>query len=415
MNCEHSEVRCLNHYDTFRKYLCDDCGGVFICECERQLALAFLPHQVRFATGYGTHKKYPVKGFARSICAECRGEKEEAHPRAAIYGQKGKIERYYWREIFKTYCGYVLDWLQQNSEQVKDILEFQAKFPKEAKELEKKAKKHWQSINKQSPKYNLKERTKAEFLSRVRVPLTKIEAKYRQIEKKGQKIGKWLNQSGELVSVEEIATEWYRSRDYTVLVCERKLISVLVATFLAHPIQDSGDPRVRPTFRSSTKGWTSQNRNTPLISILLPEDFGSAEHYKRREVAIQARIEQMKAINNLHALFDELLDDSESLRDYLWVNDEKAVELAQIALDVIPKEMIIAGIAWAIQDFWHRQPGWPDLFAYKKDNVFIFIEVKSPHDELSQEQMNWFQWAVEEARIPCEICRIEGLRCENIK
>jgi Holliday junction resolvase-like predicted endonuclease len=396
----------LNHYDTFRKYTCEDCGGVFICECERQLALAFLPHQVRFATEYGTHKRYPVTGFAQNICADCRQEKEEAHPRAAIYGLKGKIERYYWREIFKTYCGYILDWLQQNSEQVNDILEFKARFPEKAKELKKKAKKYWQSIDKQSPKYNLKEKTEAEFLSRVQVPLIKIEAKYQQIDKKGQKIGKWLNQSGELVSVEEIATEWYRAKGYNVLRCERKLISALVATFLSHPIQDSSDLRVRPTFRGSTKGWTSQNRDTPLISILLPKDFGTAEFYKRREVAIQARIELMKASNNLHALFDELLDDSESLRDYLWVNDNKAVELARITLDIIPKEMITACIEWAIRDFWHRQTGWADLLAYK-DNSFIFIEVKSPYDELSQEQMNWFQWAMKEARIPCEICRIK--------
>lgn len=129
MNCEHCRVRCVNHYDTFRKYLCENCGGVFICECERQLAIAFLPHQLKLAVEYGTHEEYQVTGFAPNICAECRGEKEEAHPRAAIYGQKGKVERYYWREIFKTYCEYVLNWLQQNSEQVKDIIKFQSKFP----------------------------------------------------------------------------------------------------------------------------------------------------------------------------------------------------------------------------------------------------------------------------------------------
>lgn len=129
MNCEHCRVRCVNHYDTFRKYLCENCGGVFICECECQLAIAFLPHQLKLAVEYGTHEEYQVTGFAPNICAECRGEKEEAHPRAAIYGQKGKVERYYWREIFKTYCEYVLNWLQQNSEQVKDIIKFQSKFP----------------------------------------------------------------------------------------------------------------------------------------------------------------------------------------------------------------------------------------------------------------------------------------------
>jgi len=77
-----------------------------------------------------------------------------------------------------------------------------------------------------------------------------------------------------------------------------------------------------------------------------------------------------------------------------------------MALTILPKEIVIACVEWAIQNFWHRQPGWPDLFACK-GNVFVFAEVKSPYDELSQDQMNWFQWAIEQSRIPCEICRVE--------
>ncbi|MCX6356013.1 MAG: VRR-NUC domain-containing protein [Candidatus Aureabacteria bacterium] len=370
------------------------------------MVVAFLPHQIRFATEYGTRKRYPVTGFELNICAECKGEKEEAHPRAAIYGLKGKVERFYWREIIKTYYGYVLDWLQQNSKQVKDIIEFEARFPDIASEFKKKAKKHWQVIDKQSPKYNLKEKTEAEFLSQVRVPTIKIQAEYRQIEKNGQKIGKWINQAGKLVPVEEIATEWYRFKGYMVLGCERRIISTWVGTYLAHSIQDPSDVQVRPTLRNSTKGWTSQNRNNRLISILLPEDFGSAEYYKRREAAIRAGIQRMRTTESLRALFDELLDDGELLRDYLWVNDDKSVEVARIALNILPKDIVIASVEWVIQDFWHRQPGWADLFVYK-ENDFIFVEVKSPHDELSQEQMNWFQWAIEQTHIPCEICRVE--------
>jgi len=105
-------------------------------------------------------------------------------------------------------------------------------------------------------------------------------------------------------------------------------------------------------------------------------------------------------------LLDELDRDCESFRDYLWVNDGKTIEVDRIALNILPKEIVVAGVEWAIQDFWHRQPGWPDLFVFR-ENEYKFVEVKSPHDELSQEQMNWFQWAVEQANIPCEICRVE--------
>lgn len=78
-NCPHENVICLNHYETFRKYLCQDCNNVLMCDCEKELALQFLPYQTKFGTEYGTQLKYPVSGFAEKICKECRGEKEEAH------------------------------------------------------------------------------------------------------------------------------------------------------------------------------------------------------------------------------------------------------------------------------------------------------------------------------------------------
>jgi len=139
VDCLHANVICLNHYDTFRKYLCNDCSKVWMCECEKELALQFLPYQVRYGTEFGTEKRYPVSGFAQNICPACRGQEEEAHPRAAIYGQKGKIERYYWREIYKSYLGNVRSWLSERNIAVIDIIDFQNRFPKEATRMRKEA------------------------------------------------------------------------------------------------------------------------------------------------------------------------------------------------------------------------------------------------------------------------------------
>ncbi len=327
------------------------------------------------------------------------------HPRAAIFGQKGKVKRYYWREIYKTYCQNTLEWINQNSEKVKDILEFQKKFPDIAKELEKQAKNHWKTLAKQSPKYDMKETTNTEFLAKTPLSEVHVSVEYRQIEKGNQKIGKWVSQSGNLVPVEQIATELYASQGYSVLRCERLLISTWVATFLSPSIQDKTDPRVRTVFRNSTKGWTSKNRDTGLIGILLPEDFGSAAFYERRKEAITSNIGYMRNAENLLGVFNEFLESGESLRDYLWANSDEAVETARTALNVLPKEIVISSVVWAIQDFWKRQPGWSDLFVYK-DLEYKFVEVKSPYDELSLEQMQWFAWASEQ-KIPCEILRVK--------
>lgn len=411
MDCLHENVVCLNHYDTFRKYLCYNCSKVWMCECEKELALQFLPHQVKEGAEYGTRRRYPVSGFARNICNACRGIKEEEHPRAAIYGQKGKVERYYWREINKTYLESVRSFLEEQNIAVEDIIEFEWKFPKTAKLMKKEARKVWQVQHKNSPKYNLEELTEAAFLSKVNVPQMCLDAKYVQIRKGEQKIGKWVSQKGTLVSAEEIAIEWYENAGFSAKRCERKLISVLVGTFCFPVIQDPKDSRVRTCMRGSTKGWSPRNRGAALIQFLLPEDFGSEEYFERRSEAFTNLLERLRK-TDIKKLFEELLAPSESLRDYLWVNDDKAVELGRIALSVIPQSLVLKCIDWAIRGFWQRYSGWADLLIFKTGE-FKFVEVKSPNDELSLDQMNWFEWAIEEVHIPCEILRVQKVTTNN--
>ena len=404
--CAHQAVSCLNHYDTFRKYLCQDCGGIYICLCERELATAFLPHQIDSAQEYGTRRRFPVSGFAPRMCAECRGEVEEPHPRAAIWGQKGKIERFYWREIFKTECELTLVWLREHGESVQDIIEFQSRFPKVFKEIQRDAKRHWQVLHRENPKYDLTERTEADFFSNIHVPTTEVEVPYVQVEKGDQNIGKWISPSGQQVGAEGFAEGWYSAQSFRVLRCERTLISAWVGTFLVDIVQDPSDPRQQECMRHSTRGWRSDRRDTPLISFMLPEDFGSAAYFERRRDAFEALIARMRGTPNLVDLFDQLVKPSELLRDYLWVNEDEAIETAREALLVLPTEIIVGSLLWAIQDFWERQSGWPDLFVYRGAE-HRFVEVKSQHDRLSQEQMNWFEWAISEAHIPCEILRIK--------
>ncbi len=409
MKCIHKEVGCLNHYEIFRKYRCGNCSGVFICECERELSLKFLPHQIRYGREYETQKRVLVTGFAPNICAECKGLEEQEHPKAAIVKLKGKIERFYWREITKTYFAHVLNWIAVENIEVKDIIEFTQRYPGKDRELKKEAKRYWQDFHKKNPKYNLKERTEAELLSFVEIPKREIQAKYEQLSKGDQRIGRWIDTDGNSCSGEEIAAKWYESKGYSVKFCERKLISAWVATFLAPIIQDPQDPLLRLTMRQSTIRWASTERNTPFVEFWLPEDFASKNYYNRRRIEFDGWFEKLAEKVSLLDAFDSLTNESHLLRDYLWANDERTVELARFVLQVVPSKTVLNALRWAIEDFWNRQPGWPDLFA-TKDSDYLFVEVKTPHDKLSQSQMNWFQWAVQQKNISCEICRIRKLK-----
>lgn len=376
-----------------------------MCVCEAELAHQFLPHQTKRGTEYGTRKRYPVAGFATGLCPSCRGEVEKPHPMAAVRGRKSKIERFYWREITKTYHAFAHDWLAENKEQVRDIIEFQNRFPEISAELRKQARAYWQKAHRAEPKYDLSEPTQEALHGDVDIPQTIVRATYAQVMRANQKIGKWQNSEGEFVSAEAVAKEFYLSQEWQAYVCERKLISTLYGTFCFTVVQDADDPRIVVGQRGSTRGWTTANRNTKLISIPLPQDFGTPEHFNRR-AAEYARLFDFLRGESLPDLFERWLEPSENLRDYLWVNDDSAVALARTVVQAVSNVEILKWLEWVARDFWQRQPGWPDLFL-ARESGFRFAEVKSPHDELSQEQMRWFRWAVGEANIPCEICRIK--------
>ena len=380
MDCSHKNLVCLNHYETFRKYLCHDCGQVFICECEKKLGLEFLPYQLTFGTEYGTQKRYLVTAFAPNICATCRGDKEEAHPRAYC----GKVERYYWREIYKTYLAMVSEWLNHENVAVKDILGFEHRFPGQAKRMKKEAQTIWQKHHKEKPKYIVNEPSEADFFSEVKVPVRYLSAKHIEIKEKRKKIGKWINQEGKSCSVEEAVADWYRTKGFSVRRCETRLISILVGTFCA------------PVILGHEKS----------IGNALNSGFGSQQFFRSKSDDFQELISKLERQKGLQAAFEDLLYPSKGLRIYLGVDDEEAVELGRTALRVMPQSLVLECVKWGFQYFWGRRAGWPDLFAFDSGS-FLFIEVKSPTDKLSLEQMNWFRWAVKEVNMPCELVRVQ--------
>jgi len=351
-----------------------------MCECEKELGLKLLPHQLAYGNEYGTQKRYIVTGFAQNICPTCRGENEEPHPRA--YGSK--IERYYWREVSKSYLIMVLDWQTERGIQIQDIVDFESRFPKEAKRMKKEAKNIWSKRHKETPKYIIDEPTEADFLMEIKVPERYLTAKYVEIKEKGKKIGKWINESGAPCFVEEYVADWYKTKGFTVRRCESRIISILLGTFCSAIILD---------------------HNNSIRNALM-SGFGSREFYKSKSKEFEELVIEMNQAKGLQILFEDLLYPSKGLRSYLGVNDNDSIELGRIAIRTMPKSVILDCIKWGFEYFWDHRPGWPDLFVFNEDN-YLFVEVKSQHDKLSLNQMKWFRWAIQEANIPCEIVRVQ--------
>jgi hypothetical protein len=351
---------------------------------------------------YGTNAPFKVAGFASGICPECKGLPLEAYPKA----HGGKVDRFYWREIFKTKCQLTQQWLSENNERVSSIIEFRSRFPQIDEELRKEARKLWQRIHKSNPRYNVKETTEAEFLADVEIPARDFEGSYSQIERGGQLIGKWVGSTGDLIRVEDFVAERYHSDGYQVIHAEGVLVSCWVAAFLWHVIQDRADPRQQMSLRMSSRGWPANRADARQVSFLLPADFGSVDYYVRRRDAIDSAISAIESEHDLPARYTQNIGPSESLRDYLWVNEDRFTEAAGAALETLPSAVVVASLQWVLGDFNARRAGWPDLLVFR-DNGCFFVEVKSPHDKLSSDQMRWFRWAVEDAKIPCLLARVK--------
>ena len=89
--------------------MCTKCGEVFICDCDKEIVTYLLPTQINSATEFGTGVNYPIQGFLPNLCESCKSFPKTPHPMR--YGNK--IDRYYWREINKTYYNSILEWFKE--------------------------------------------------------------------------------------------------------------------------------------------------------------------------------------------------------------------------------------------------------------------------------------------------------------
>ena len=220
------------------------------------------------------------------------------------------------------------------------IMSIETEFPEETKGLKKAARKTWQQRHKQNPKYDTAERTPAQFLAEVPVQEVEVEAKYVKERRGDAQVGRWRMSCGETGSAEDIATDYHQSAGYQVYRCERKLISMLVVVLCWPVIQDPNDPRGQGVIWGSTESWPP-GIHTPLINFLLPQDFGSAAFFDRRERTLEVHLGLLEEAGELGEVFDSMLEGAETLRGYLWVAEDDAEELTRVALSAIPKALAL--------------------------------------------------------------------------
>jgi len=282
-------------------------------------------------------------------------------------GSTSKVSRFYWREIFLETTKRFYDRNPDLDPRLDKHSEFS--FPEKRNAIEKEIIEEIKKQHAVTPKYDYTEHSQSDVLRETNTEVILVKGDYIKSESRRAKVqGK-----SEPVSVEAYAAEYFEDLGYKSIEVESVPFHVLFATCMWETIQDLFDPQIREAFFGSRISY-DQNRSDELpISTFLPEDFGTAGYFSRREEFIE---EHIGAIGNIREEFDILEGGSWNLREYLWAHREFDIQKARAVLEVLPNEDVKKILHYMSRNYWKNYCGWPDLLVYD-DNEYFFVEVKS--------------------------------------
>ncbi len=211
MACKHTDITLINPYELIRKYKCSKCGGVMMCECEKEFALRFFPHQITFATELDTQEIMPVTlGFQKSVCNKCRNIQEVAYPKSQTSGRTTLVRRYYWREIQFEAVKRFAEWLGGAS--YPEWLNQMFKHKKEYRAIVREVASEFQKLHKQRPKYVYAETPQEDVIGKYKVDIIDLFGNYQK--SKGRKVS--IAEGDELYSAESFAANHFIKQGYKV-------------------------------------------------------------------------------------------------------------------------------------------------------------------------------------------------------
>jgi hypothetical protein len=178
-------------------------------------------------------------------------------------------------------------------------------------------------------------------------------------------------------------------------------LCVLFGVFTWPLIQDEQDAMLRRT-SFGERAAAQQGESPRVIWTVLPTDFGTSGYYTRREAEISRHLQSLE---NLESVFDEWLEGSWKLRQYLWAHDTVGVEKARQLTAVLSDDELRSALNYLLMDYWKNHCGWPDLFIHEGGS-HRFVEVKSSKDRLRPDQMNWIKGNADHMQFDFEILKV---------
>jgi hypothetical protein len=415
--CEHTHRTLLSPWELLRKYVCTDCGAVMTCACDQDLATYVSPYYAE--RGRDQYTKDEVKvthPLVLDVCYTCRGEAPPSHPTAAHRGASSNVHRYYWHEIWKETERDFLAWCRDSGLPLLDsagqslVSAYHGGNRERHDEIRKSVVERWKVRHEQNPIYNFTRPSAADIISACEVIVEDIEACYLASPTRHVLVLP-LNATDptQAVQVEEFVAQRLQREGRKVMFCESRPFQALYASLMWVWVQSPADPRLRMSGFGGRDEIGADERG--IIWTLLPHDFGSPAHARRRQQALQEHMNMLpNDTDGLLWAYDYWQEPSRPLRQYLWAYTQEDQERARTLIRVLKPQRIKMIMQYLAEDYWGRFLGWPDLLSWREEpsgpDSFEFIEVKSSGDKLSDDQRSWIEGNRQHLHFPFRIAKI---------
>ena len=225
-----------------------------------------------------------------------------------------------------------------------------------------------------------------------------------EIKSKGKT--KYSYNSKELF-VEELALEYYKNNNLIGLWSENDYWWFIYALLFWDIIFMKTDTFTQ--FSMNNPNF-EQAYNFALEFNGIPNDFFKDTFYEVRKDAIKHRMIELEKAN----LSDEIENSYNKHYGMLCrpIQNWNKYTLNDLLLSTnnIQNKQLLSIMDRLIRNFNQNRSGLPDLTLIDNDNNLFFVEVKSKKDTLSENQIKWHEYLVENARIPVEIFTINKSR-----
>lgn len=141
----------------------------------------------------------------------------------------------------------------------------------------------------------------------------------------------------------------------------------------------------------------------PLQTI--PSDFYTPEFLKKRRKQIDQRLQALTYPNRFCKIIRHHFKSKMGISNPLVAWQENLLPLVEQCYEKLQPEQISSVLLEMAGNLKENTRGFPDLFIWNKDS-YSFIEVKSPNDQLSAQQLYWLHF-FEEQEIKAKVVRVQ--------